>query len=190
MEKIIKKIKYNINGTNSTYIVINLNNNYYDIGFYTDSGYKNNNLDDTVKPITVKGITISRLNELKKYTESQILENKYIISVNDSNGILLEETDENVITYLIDNIKFFDNLNDGSSSFEFLTPNQHSDLNKNILIKEDRYLNYVNYKEKSDIEIVRQSLNIFESHIRLSDIKNVEELTLYGGTYYNIFKNS
>lgn len=187
MEKIVKKIKYNNNETN---IVINLNNNYYDIGFYTNSGYSGNTSTDIVKPITVTGITISRLNELKKYTESQNIEDKYIISINGSNGIILLETNEDVITYIIDSIKFFDDLNDGSTSFEFLTPTEYSDLDNNIIIKEDRYLNYVNYKEKSDVEVVRQSLNIFESHIRLSDIRNVEELTLYGGRYYNIFKNS
>jgi hypothetical protein len=187
MEKIIKKIKFTNNSVN---IIINLNNNYYDVGFYSDSGYDNDNIDTNVKSVNINGVGISRLNELKKYTESENIFEKYKLSINGSDGVITSETNENNIVYIIDNIKFFDNLNDGSTQYQYTTPTQHNDLNKNILYKDDRYLNFVNYKKQNNIEILRQSLNIFESHIRLTDIRNVEELTLYGGGYYNIINNS
>jgi hypothetical protein len=187
MEKIIKKIRYTGKEQN---ILINLLNKFYDIGFYTDSLYETNNPIPINEHIEINATGVSRLNELRKYTESNIISEKYIISQNNSNGIVLTETDEDKITYIIDNIKYIDNLIDGSTEFSYEIPQKYEDLKDNFLIKEDKYLNYTDYKEKKDLDVVRQSLNIFESHIRLTDIRNVEELTLYGGGYYNIFRNS
>jgi hypothetical protein len=187
MEKFIKKIRYTGKENN---IIINLLNKFYDIGFYSDSLYETNNPIPNNKLIQITATGISRLNELRKYTESSTISEKYIISNNNSNGIILSETDEDKITYIIDKIKFVDNLIDGSTEFIYNTPQKYEDLEDTFLVKEDKFLNYVGYKEKKDLDIVRQTLNIFESHIRLTDISNVEELTLYGGGYYNIFKNS
>jgi hypothetical protein len=188
MEKIVKKIKFNPD-TNIN-IVINLKNKFYDIGFYTDSEYDTNSPLLNNKNIIINGTGISRLNELKKYTESNLISNKYILSNGISNGVVLSETNQDKITYIIDKIKYIDSLTDGSTEFTYKIPNKYQDLDSRFLVKEDRFLNYIDYKEKKDLDIVRQSLNIFESHIRLTDIRNVEELTLYGGGYYKIFKNS
>ncbi len=187
MEKITKKIRYTGKEIN---VVINLLNKFYDIGFYSDSEEPTNDQieNNTVIEITATGI--SKLNELKKYTESQVISEKYLISNNNSNGLLLNETDENKITYIIDGIKYVDDLNDGSTVFNYVTPSKYEDLDDTFLFKEDKFLNYTDYKEKKNLDIVRQSLNIFESHIRLTDIRNVEELTLYGGGFYKIFRNS
>lgn len=187
MEKIVKKIKFTGKEQN---FLINLNNKFYDIGFYTDSLYDTELPIPINKNIHVNSTGISRLNELKKYTESSDISQKYTISINGSNGVILSETDEDKITYIIDNIKYIDDLNDGSTEISYNIPNKYEDLEDTFLIKEDKFLNFVNKKEKSDLDINRQSLNIFESHIRLTDIRNVEELTLYGGGYYNIFRNS
>jgi hypothetical protein len=187
MEKIIKKIRFTGKEQN---ILINLLNKFYDIGFYTDSLYQTDNPVSINQHIRINATGVSRLNELKKYTDSNIISEKYIISQNNSNGIILSETDDDKITYIIDSIKYIDDLIDGSTEFSYEIPEKYEDLDDTFLIKEDKYLNYINVKEKSDLDVVRQSLNIFESHIRLTDIKNVEELTLYGGGYYNIFRNS
>lgn len=184
MNKIIKKLKFTNKEIN---IVVNLVNNYYDVGFYTNSGEVNNEvIDNTVTEITVTGVTASRLNELKTYTDD--INKRYKKSVNGSNGILVSETDNNIIVYIIDNIKYFDD-ND-TTTFQFQALSKYDDIENNFMFKEDKFLNYSDYNKKSNLDIVRQSLNIFESHMRLSDIRNVEELTLYGGSYYNIFKNS
>lgn len=187
MEKIIKKIKFNNTDIN---LVINLNNRFYDVGFYSESGYENDIDIENNNIGTVTGTTISRLNELKKYTESSLITDKYVLSSNGSNGLILSETTEDLIVYIVDGINYTDNIIDGSTSFSFIIPEIYEDLENNFIIKEDKFLNYNDYKEINDIDVVRQTLNIFESHIRLSDIRNVEELTLYGGGYFNIINNS
>lgn len=187
MDKIKKKFKFDGNEKN---FIINLNNEFIDIGFYTDSKESSNIDIEMNNKKNVQGLGLSRLNELKKYNESSDISEKYIISNNNGNGVILNESDNNKITYIIDNIKFIDDLNDGSTIFSYIIPEQYEDLSNNILIKEDKFLKYSSYREEKDLDIVRQSLNIFESHIRLTDIRNVEELTLYGGGYYNIFRNS
>lgn len=187
MEKINKKIRYTGEEVN---IVINLLNKFHDIGFYTDTEESTDESVSNNKQILINTTGISRLNELRKYTESNNIAEKYLISSNNSNGVILSETDENKITYIIDNVKYVDDLIDGSTTLNYITPKNYNDLDNTFLIKEDRFLNYIGYKEKNDIDIVRQSLKIFESHIRLTDIRNVEELSLYGGGYYNIIRNS
>jgi hypothetical protein len=187
MEKIEKKIKFNNEPIN---IVIKLTNNYYDIGFYSDSEYEDGNNNETFIKNKVEGFAISRLSELKTYSESTSFDKKYKISLNNSNGVVLSESSEDIIVYIIDGIKYFDDIDNNITSYEFNTPTNYNDIDDNKIIKRDEYLNYTDYSVKSNLDIVRQSLNIFENHMRLSDIRNVEELTLYGGRYFNIIKNS
>jgi hypothetical protein len=187
MEKVNKKIKFNNEPIN---IIIKLVHNFYDIGFYSDSNYEDGTNNTAITRQKVEGFGISRLSELKTYNQSTELSKKYKLSSNGSNGILLSESNDNTITYIIDGIKYFDNINNNTTSFEYLTPEKYNDIEDQKVVKRDEYLNFSDYSEKSDLDIVRQSLNIFESHMRLSDIRNVEELTLYGGRYYNIIKNS
>lgn len=187
MEKITKKLKFKNEPIN---IIINLKNNYYDIGFYSNSEYEDGTNYQTFDQFKIEGFAISRLNELKTYNNTNDIEKKYTQSVNGSNGVILSETDENIITYIIDGIKYFDDINNNTTAFEYYTPTNYNDIEDYKIVKRDEYLNYTDYSEKSDLDIVRQSLNIFESHMRLSDIRNVEELTLYAGGYFNIIKNS
>lgn len=187
MDVIKKRIKFNNNDIN---IIFNIKSDYNDIGFYSDSGYESPETIPTFESKSITGFTISRLKELEKYSNSTNIDKKYKLSTNGSNGVILSETDENQITYIINNIKYVDNLETNETIFEYNTPTTHNDLENKILVKEDNYLNYSDKKTESNLDIVRQSLNIFESHIRLTDIRNLEELTLYGGGYYNIIKNS
>lgn len=187
MEKIYKSFKFNNEPIN---IVIKLVNNYYDIGFYSDSEYEDGTNNPTLDSNKVDGFAISRLNELKKYTNSNNLNEKYKLSINGSNGVILSESNSNIITYIVDGIKYFDDINENITTFEYNTPTKYNEIEDNFLIKRDEYLNYSDFSKKSNLDIVRQSLNIFENHMRLSDVRNVEELTLYGGGYFNIIKNS
>lgn len=187
MRKINKKIRFNGEPIN---IIFNIESSQYDVGFYTNSEYDNQQEIQQNEVKTITGLGISRLNELKKYTNSSELYKKYKLSVNNSDGLVLSETDNTKFTYIIDNIKYVDDLVNQITIFEYKTPIFFNDLNNSILVKEDKYLNFVNKKTESKLDIVRQSLNIFESHIRLTDIRNLEELTLYGGGYYNIIRNS
>lgn len=187
MEKIFKSFKFNNEPIN---VIIKLTNNYYDIGFYSNSGYEDGTNNTSFTSNKIEGFAISRLNELKTYSESNDLSKKYIQSVNGSNGVILSESNNNVITYVIDGIKYFDDINENLTSFEYNTPTKYDDIEDKFLVKRDEYLNYSDYSQKSNLDIVRQSLNILENHMRLSDIRNVEELTLYGGGFFNIIKNS
>jgi len=187
MKKIIKSFKLNEEPIN---ILISLTNNYYDVGFYSDSGYEDGSNKISLNRNKIEGFAISRLNELKTYNESLVLDKKYKISINNSNGVILSESNDDKITYIIEGIKYIDDINENTTTFEFLTPSNYSDIDDQFLVKRDEYLNYADYSKKSKLDIVRQSLNIFESHMRLSDIRNVEELTLYGGRFFNIIKNS
>jgi len=187
MNIIKKRIKFNNEPVN---IIFNLKTDYYDIGFYSDSGYESPDQIPTYNTNTLTGFTNSRLKELTKYTNSTQLDKKYKISTNFSDGVILSESDDNQITYIVNNIKYIDDLLNNITTFEYNTPTVHNDLSNQILVKDDQYLNYVDKKTESNLDIVRQSLNIFESHIRLTDIRNLEELTLYGGGFYNIIKNS
>jgi len=187
MEKISKKIKFTDEPIN---IIIKLTNNYYDIGFYSDSEYIDGENNPTIQSKKIEAFAISRLSELKTYNESTLIDKKYKLSVNGSNGVVLSESNNNLITYIIDGIKYFDDIVNNFTRYEYLTPTKYNDLNDQKVIKIDEYLNYTNYSEKSNLDITRQSLTIFENHMRLSDIRNVEELTLYGGGFFNIIKNS
>jgi hypothetical protein len=187
MEKISKSFRFNNEPIN---IVIKLVNNFYDIGFYSDSKYEDGDNNDTNLKKLIDGFGISRLNELKTYNTSNDISKKYKLSSNGSNGIILSETNNSLITYIIDGIKYVDDIDNNITSFEYNTPTKYNDILDQKLVKRDEYLNFSDYSEKSDLDIVRQSLNIFESHMRLSDIRNVEELTLYAGGYFNIIKNS
>lgn len=187
MDKITKKIKYS--GDTEYNIVVNLTNQYYDIGFYSSSQYSGDTVTNN-EINTINGTAISRLNELKKYTQSSNLSEKYIISSNGSDGVIINDSTNDSIKYIINNIIYIDDLINGSTTFTFNTPIEYTDLDNNFLVKEDKFLNYTNIKRNNNLDIVRQSLNIVEKHIRLTDIRNVEELTLYGGRYYNIYKNS
>lgn len=187
MEKISKNFKYDNQPIN---LIIKLTNNFYDIGFYTNSEYEdglNNVLLDSNK---IEGFGISRLSELKKYNQGTTLDKKYKISIDNSNGVILSESNNSIITYIIDGIKYFDDIDNNVTRFEYNTPIKYNDIEDQKLVKRDEYLNYSDYNQKSDLDIVRQSLNIFENHMRLSNIRNVEELTLYGGGFFNIIKNS
>jgi hypothetical protein len=187
MEKISKNFKFTNEPIN---IIIKLSNNFYDIGFYSDSEYEDGTNNPTLVSTKVEGFGISRLSELKKYNQGTTLQTKYKIYSETSDGIILEESNNNVITYIIDGIKYFDDINNNITTFEYLTPTKFNDIEDQKLVKRDEYLNYSDYNKKVDLDIVRQSLNIFENHMRLSDIRNVEELTLYGGGFFNIIKNS
>lgn len=187
MEKIFKSFKFNNTPIN---IIISLKQDYYDVGFYSDSEYQDGTNNNLMISNKVEGFGISRLNELKTYNTSNDLSKKYKVSVNNSNGIILSETNDNIITYIIDGVKFFDDIVNNITTFEYNTPIKYNDIEDQFLVKRDEYLNYADYSRKSNLDIIRQSLNIIESHMRLSDIRNVEELTLYGGGYFNIIKNS
>ena len=187
MEKISKKFKFNNEPIN---IIIKLSNNYYDIGFYSDSKYEDGTNNPTLISNKVEGFGISRLSELKKYNQGTTLQSRYKVYSEYSDGIILEESNNNVITYIIDGIKYFDDITNNQTRFQFVTPTKFNDIEDQKVVKRDEYLNYADYNQKADLDIVRQSLNIFENHMRLSDIRNVEELTLYGGRFFNIIKNS
>ena len=137
----------------------------------------------------------SRLNELRKYTTSNIFANQYISGgsfTNDGVDYLTSVSGVSV-TYYLGGIKYIDDVASeittfiyapsGTSSPDFINAPYYKDPKKENIIS--------NPKINDDVFIVRQELSAFENNYRLEHIRNLSELLTYaGGKYFNIVSNT
>jgi len=137
----------------------------------------------------------SRLNELRKYTTSNIFANQYISGgsfTNDGVDYLTSVSGVSV-TYYLGGIKYVDDVANeittfaympsGTSSPDFINVPYYKDPKKENIIS--------NPKINDDVFIVRQELSAFENNYRLEHITNLSELLTYaGGKYFNIVSNT
>lgn len=137
----------------------------------------------------------SRLNELRKYTTSNIFANQYISGgsfTNDGVDYLTSVSGVSV-TYYLGGIKYVDDVANeittfaympsGTSSPDFINAPYYKDPKKENIIS--------NPKINDDVFIVRQELSAFENNYRLEHIRNLSELLTYaGGKYFNIVSNT
>ena len=137
----------------------------------------------------------SRLNELRKYTTSNIFANQYISGgsfTNDGVDYLTSVSGVSV-TYYLGGIKYVDDVANeittfaympsGTSSPDFINVPYYKDPKKENIIS--------NPKINDDVFIVRQELSAFENNYRLEHIRNLSELLTYaGGKYFNIVSNT
>jgi len=137
----------------------------------------------------------SRLNELRKYTTSNIFANQYISGgsfANDGVDYLTSVSGVSV-TYYLGGIKYIDDVASeittfiyapsGTSSPDFINAPYYKDPKKENIIS--------NPKINDDVFIVRQELSAFENNYRLEHIRNLSELLTYaGGKYFNIVSNT
>lgn len=186
MEFDIKKFKV-LNTNNNINIVFNLKNNFKLSGKYNHSS-EDFETTQTIKSVTVSGVTESRLNEIKKYGFNQIgIENKYFIHSNNSDGVILIKSDENKITYVIDNITYIDDLNENLTNF-ILKTNKIDNLKEKLLFLDDKYYGYLDFKINNNLVFERQDINVLETHYRLKAIKNIEDFKYYGGGFFKVYK--
>jgi hypothetical protein len=147
----------------------------------------------------ITGTSTSRLVELRKYTITNVFQNKYFGNGNISNdGVDFSNSNENtLITYYIGGIKYIDfitGVNSGltfniytplgtGNTLNFINVPYYKNPNKENIISEP--------KVNDDVFIIRQELSAFENNYRLEYIKNLNDLNTYaGGNYFNIVNNT
>lgn len=177
----------------------------------TDWGFFDVDPDDnTEEPISgpfnynVTGNSTTRLNELKKYSVSSDLNKSYIIldEVNKNptdfnselNGLILSETIEGEFySYFVDGIKYFDDILNNITTFNFFSEGYSSDnyISKPIY-KDPSIGNTITMPDiNNNVFIIREELPVFLNNYRLSNIISLASLENYaGGKFYNIVKNS
>lgn len=143
----------------------------------------------------VTGETSSRLSELRKYKVTDVFELKYRGDGSLTNdGVDFNESDpETMIIYFLGGIKYFDDVVNGITTYEFVavgtdSPNFihapiYKDPSKENIISQP--------KIQDDVFIVRQQLSVFDNIYKLNFIDNLSELSTYlGGNYFNIVNNT
>jgi len=147
----------------------------------------------------LSGYTDDRLLEVRTYDENQpyIVGYKGVTQINtDSDGSI------NFVEYVIDNIKYqtsigkplfpFPNGGDAfnSETIYFFNASNLSQENINVIKKEVEMSISEPPKVEEEIFIERQETSVFERHLRMGEIKTLEQLEEYKNGYYNIFKLS
>ncbi len=198
------KIKYTTGSTENEneYIIIPDLSVNYNVKFSLKSDSRNYgffNVEEYVDGVDydftdISGTTYSRLSEIEKSIQTNILENKYFLSTDiDTDGLDLEKTVSGVTyVYYIDKIMYIDNVEDNITYF-FM---ENNGLNSNNSIIGNYYKNpslFDNISKpiiNSDLFIDRPIRNIIKPFYRLKDINKMVDLENYaGGAYYNIYKN-
>jgi hypothetical protein len=170
----------------------------------------------------ITGYSESRLNELKKYKYDETLENGYILldtnknkfrttglrhrstgsrrrvintifNVIDQVGVILAESTEELIVYIINGITYYDDLVNGITtySFERNPLEQYGlDYTNNKIIKNKNHDSIIDKPiVKNDILIDRLNRGGLSDIYRFNDIDRIETLVSYGGNYFNIKKD-
>jgi hypothetical protein len=148
-------------------------------------------------PYFVTGECTSRLNELRKYTITNVFANQYV----GGGSFTVDGVDYNTsvefirVVYFIGGIRYVDMLvgSNSGSTFSFigkglLSPNfinvpYYKNMNKENIIS--------NPKVNDDVFITRQELSAFDKNYRLEYIRSLIDLTTYaGGKFFNIVNNT
>lgn len=147
-------------------------------------------------PVTVTGVTSSRLSELRKFSTSGSLSDLYFTSIDPStDGVneLLTITGVSW-TYYIGGITYFwDEVNDITTfTFESLGYDDGNNFVNLPFIKDDAKDNIIDVPEiDNNVFIIRQSLPVYQNIYRLQSIGNLSDLEKYaGGGKFNIVTNS
>lgn len=179
---------------------IALTKNNIDFGFfdaYTD--IENPILTTTVGVIT--GESTSRLNELKKYTITEVFFDKYKQSLTPSeNGVNVMQSTysggNGNVRYYIDNITYIDyfvNNNRIRTTYSFIGQGYNSpDFINSPIYKDPNKYNLVSKpKTTNDVFIDRQQISALDKNYKLNFIKKLSDLTTYAsGRYFNIVNNT
>ena len=143
----------------------------------------------------ITGESSSRLTELKKYAIGVPFNKQYIGNGSASyDGVDFNNSIENIlIIYYIGGIKYYDDLINNITTFEF-TPDGITDINfiNKPIYKDPNKENIIsNPKINDDVFIIRQEISAFNDNYRLEYIDNLSDLVTYaGGNYFNIVKNT
>lgn len=153
----------------------------------------------------ISGFTDSKLNQVKTYD----VDNPYVVGVNGVTNVVYENGTEvsdtgttvvqilRTVEYSINGIDYITNIDkplfpDSELFFKtqtiyFFQSSGLTEQSVNVLKREAEMGISFPPKVESQIFIERQSTSIFERHLRLEDIQNLENFDDYRNGYYNIF---
>lgn len=147
---------------------------------------------------TVTGTSSTRLVELKKYTSTGTLSDRYFTSTSSTtDGVNVSLTVEPTkYVYYIGGITYMDSIvgTATTTTFTFQSlglddPNNFED--KPIIMIESKQGMLEEPVIESDVFITRQEIPVFESSIRLRAINNLNQVSQYaGGNYFKIYENT
>ena len=144
---------------------------------------------------TVTGTSTTRLNELRKYVDTNVFANMYFVYNGSNDGVdVINSLPNEKIIYYIGNIRYVDYIDSNGgveTKFKFNT----------LGVLGPDFINVPYYKTPSkeniigepkidnDVFIQRQELSAFDMNFRLEFIKNLAQLESYGGgNFFNIVK--
>jgi len=144
---------------------------------------------------TVLGSCVSRLNELRTYSNSNVFNEQYIGNGSfTNNGVDFNLSTPLNIIYYLGGIRYNDVIGDVIiTTFSFYSSGYNSvDFFHSELIKLPEKENIIsNSKIENDVFIDRQEKSVFNNNYKLEYINNLSELLNYaGGKSFNIINNT
>lgn len=145
----------------------------------------------------ITGNSTTRLDELRKFTHSEIFADKYFSGGSvtfDGVDYTLSNENQNIIYYL-NGIRYVDNImSSGTTTTYGITAQGYTspDFINSYVVKLPMKDNIVsNPKINNDVFIDRQQISVFDRNYRLEFIRKLVDLETYAsGKYFNIVKNS
>jgi len=136
----------------------------------------------------ISGFTTSKLNELSQYGQQRFISGKMVKKYNEDYGIITE-INEDYTGYTVNNIDYVD-YKDGKTIFFVKSKGLTDEMVENLPItKEEVLMGVVNSPEiQSAVFIDRGKQAGFESILRLGEVDNLGDLSLYGYGYFKLIK--
>lgn len=144
----------------------------------------------------ITGTSHTRLNELKKYKDTDNFYEMYRIynSLTNDDGVDYDESNPNSeIIYYIRGIRYVDNINNNTTTFSLTSDgiNDESNFIEKKIYKDGDMMKIIDKpKVFNDIFINRGGVSVFNKIYGLEYIEKMIHLTTYaGGRFYNIKQN-
>lgn len=183
MDKFYRKIVFNSGSSYNLNII--LSEKYDLIGMY-NIDETSENLQQYYPQYLITGSCENRLTEIETYD----IQRPYIVGINGVTEINSDSNDKIIyIIYIIDGFTyktFFDD--DLTSYYSYLSSSLNSDTANNYsVIKSDKTLSLTQIKVQNEILIDRFAISTFDKHYRLSNMKNLSDITNYmSGNGFNL----
>jgi hypothetical protein len=187
----VEMIKYAIQYSSGTtyYINFGLTQKYDNVGLFSIVG---SGTTGTTLVNKITGYTDSRLIELEKYTISDDISQKYVLTGSStSDGVVYNDSTGSTISYWIGGINYVDYSATTVFTYYSSGLTALNSYSTNIVV-EDKNVNLTDdSRVDSDIDVDRQSISVFENHYRIATATNLNDLINYaGGSYFNIIENN
>ena len=141
----------------------------------------------TTIPFLVTGYTTSRVNDLSQYGTNKFKPGLVVTGTSGIVGVYFGPDSNNIVTYMIDNIIFYD-YPDGSTMYNILSSGFTSDMLTQVpIVKDESLIGVVMQPEvQSNIFIERGKNTVLERIERIGEVDNIGDLEKYGYSYFNV----